>query len=57
MFHGIHQLRGHVYPRFRVFDNRSSGPLHASEVILGMLMVMLAIFGLAHAITLISQVL
>lgn len=57
MLHPLSHIRGHVYPRFRVFDPRNSGRLHASEIILGMLLVMLAILGLAYAMTLISRAL
>ncbi|WP_161974125.1 hypothetical protein [Rhizobium deserti] len=43
-------LRGHVYPRTRVVAGRSS--LHALEIILGMLGVIVTLLGLAYAITL-----
>ncbi|MGK6314032.1 hypothetical protein [Neorhizobium sp. DT-125] len=45
-------MRGHVYPRSRIAG--SSESLHASNVILGMLSVMLAVLAVAHAITLAS---
>ena len=44
------RVRGHVYPRSRVIAERSD--LHASDIILGMLGVMLAVLAAAYAITL-----
>ncbi|WP_162894721.1 hypothetical protein [Rhizobium terrae] len=50
MPHPVDRVRGHVYPRSRALSERDS--LHASNIILGMLGVMLVVFGVAYAITL-----
>ena len=50
MPHSLDTVRWHVYPRSRVFAE--SHALHASDVILGMLGVMLVVLGVAYAITL-----
>ncbi|MDR6815727.1 hypothetical protein J2X76_000881 [Neorhizobium sp. 2083] len=49
MSRAIHYMRGQVYPRSRRFGNPDR--LHASNIILGMLAVMLVVLVAAYAVT------
>lgn len=50
MFGVFHYLRGHVYPRGRLPQPAGSGRLRASDTILGMMIVMLAVVGVGYAV-------
>lgn len=54
MSRAFHSMRGYVHPRAHFSGSHKN--LHASNVILGMLGVMLAVLAIAHAITVASSV-
>ncbi|MGK9052345.1 hypothetical protein QTA58_04525 [Neorhizobium sp. CSC1952] len=53
MSRAFHSMRGYVYPRAHIPGNHKG--LHASNIILGMLGVMLAVLVIAYAITLVAH--
>jgi hypothetical protein len=49
MFRPIDYLRRHVYPRGRLWQSSVSGHPRGSDAMLGMMIVMLAVLGVAYA--------
>lgn len=50
VFRSFEYLRGCVYPRSGLPRGSGSGRLHGSDAMLGMVVVMLAVVGIAYAI-------
>ncbi|WP_180356090.1 hypothetical protein [Aliirhizobium smilacinae] len=50
MLGAFHYWRRHVYPRGRLPQPAGSGRLRASDTIVGMMIVMLAVVGVSYAI-------